>query len=66
MDTTRFAEELINDEGCKRDFLMYKIHQNIENPNIGIMLNDIWDYLNDHYEEMVTEEYIEWRYDEPL
>lgn len=39
------AEELCMDEGCKRDFLMYKIHQEISNPNIGLVLSGIYEYV---------------------
>lgn len=66
MEPTRFAEELMNDERCQRDFLMYKIHQNIENPNIGLMLSGIYDYIEDHVAELEVNEYLEWRYGEPL
>jgi len=66
MDTTRFAEELMNDERCQRDFLMYKIHQNIDNQNIGLMLNDIYDYIDEHIEELETNDYLEWRYRKTL
>jgi len=66
MAPTRFAEELMNSEGCKRDFLMYKIHQNIENVNIGILLSGIYEYIDNHVPELETEEYLDWRYDKPL
>lgn len=62
MDATRFAEELMNNEGCKRDFLMYKIHQNIDNPNIGLVLSGIYDYIEAHVSELEVADYMEWRY----
>ena len=66
MDATRFAEEIMNDKNCQRDFLMYKIHQNIENPNIGLILSGIYDYIEAHVPELETEEYMDWRYGEPF
>lgn len=66
MDATKFAEELCKDEGCQRDFLMYKIHQDVENPNIGIVLSAIYEYIERHIPELETEEYLDWRYGEPL
>lgn len=60
MEPTRFAEEICDDESCQRDFLMYKIHQNIESPNIGLLLSDIYDYIADHVAELDTEGYWKW------
>lgn len=65
MDATRFAEELMNDKGCQRDFLMYKIHQNIDNPNIGLMLSGIYDYIEEHVAELATSDYLEWQLSKP-
>lgn len=41
------AEELCQNESCKRDFLMYKIHQEVSNPNIGLLLSGIYKYIAD-------------------
>ena len=60
MEPTRYPEEICDNENCKRDFLMYKIRQNIENPNIGLVLSDIYDYIVDHVSELDTEGY--WEY----
>lgn len=52
MEPSRYPEELCDDESCKRDFLMYKIHGNIENPNIGVVLNGIYNYVEEHLDEL--------------
>ena len=39
------AETLCHNESCKRDFLMYKIHQEVSNPNIGLVLSSIYEYV---------------------
>lgn len=45
MVAQQVAEELCQDESCKLDFLMYKIHQEISNPNIGMLLSSIYEYI---------------------
>lgn len=52
MEPNRYPEELCDDESSKRDFLMYKIHGNIENPNIGAVLNGIYNYVEEHLDEL--------------
>lgn len=42
------ADELCQDEGCKRDFLMYKIHQEVWKPNIGLLLSGIYKYIENN------------------
>lgn len=65
MDAEHYAEELCDEESCQRDFLMYKIHQDIENPNIGLMLSGIYDYIEAHVAELATSDYLEWQLSKP-
>ena len=60
MESTRYPEEICDNESYQRDFLMYKIKLNIESPNIGLMLSDIYDYIAEHVSELDTEGY--WEY----
>ena len=60
IDTEHYAEEICDEESCQRDFLMYKIHQNIDSSNIGLVLSDIYDYIADHVSELDIEGYWEW------
>lgn len=60
MDTEHYAEEICDEESCQRDFLMYKIQQNIDSPNIGLVLSGIFDYIADHVSELDIEGYWKW------
>ena len=60
MEPSSLWYSISEDEYLQRNFLVYKIHQDIESPNIGLVLSAIYDYITEHLMELDIEGYWEW------